>query len=382
MGIIKKYKVKYMNHTIDTYSTSITYKYNSYGSNKLYIVLYFKKLFEKLDFFILKSLIRNYYSKNSMISSRELLEDLVLELELFLDLKISEIDYKYSNFDLTINKLKKYKTYILNYWYPKDTILDYYQKFVNIIVKSLLIYNELLSIFDEYSDDMILKPNIMSKYSKILDKGIDIEFVPFAGNKNIKSFFCSKNVITIYQYLKFVKKDGYNKKQYWSNQGYNYIKQNQIKCPKNWYLIDDMWYIGKSPAVFLFNYPIFNISYYEAEAFANFSNARLPTEEEWDWIASNRNKTSTPYGTCLPNVYSIICDINEKELINFTSSESLMKVNMLYGNVWEFLRSDNDRIVHCKGGDNVTPNFIMNNDLIFQIPKESRLYSVGIRLIY
>jgi formylglycine-generating enzyme required for sulfatase activity len=143
-----------------------------------------------------------------------------------------------------------------------------------------------------------------------------------------------------------------------------------------------MWYIGKSPAVFLFNYPIFNISYYEAEAFANFSNARLPTEEEWDWIASNRNKTSTPYGTCLPNVYSIICDINEKELINFTSSESLMKVNMLYGNVWEFLRSDNDRIVHCKGGDNVTPNFIMNNDLVFKIQKESRLYSVGIRLIY
>ena len=370
-----------MNHTIDTYSTSITYKYNSYGSNQLYIVLYFKKIFEKLDFFILKSLLKNYYSKESLISSRELIEDLVLELELFLNLKRSEIDYKYTNFDLTVNKFKKYKTFIINYWYPKDTITDYFEKSVNIIVKTLVIYNELLAIFTESNDDMILKPNSISKYSKILENGIDIEYLPFAGSKDIKSFYCSKNVISIYQYLQFVENDGYNKKIYWSNEGFNYIKENKLICPKNWYLNGNMWYIRESPIVFFYNYPVFNISYYEAEAFANFCNARLPTEEEWNWVASNRNKTSTPFGVYLPNIYSLISDINDKELINLTYSESLMNINMLYGNVWEFLKT-NDKLVSCKGGDNFTPNFIMNNDLVFKIKKECRLYSVGIRLIY
>ena len=78
----------------------------------------------------------------------------------------------------------------------------------------------------------------------------------------------------------------------------------------------------------------------------------------------------------------MICDFAELESVKYSSGESLLKVNQLYGNVWEFTKNDNTKEVICKGGDNKVPSFVMNNELSLKILKNQRNFSIGIRLEY
>lgn len=360
------------------FNSEISYKINLLdNSNWLYVVLYFKKIFEKIDFFILKSLVKNYYSDDCIFSSRELICQMVLILEEFL--KIKSFNLGYYSFDETIYKFKKYKHQIIGYWKPEVSSSLFNLKLSNTIISILQIFLELEIIFNTNKQITFGNINIPLSIPFRISK---ISYIPIAGNINIKSFWCSKNVITNFQYLKFVKDQGYYNKKYWSDQGYYYIYYNVIRYPKNWKFHDNQWYINDISIEKLYNYPVMNISYHEAEACAKFYNARLPTNDEWLWIATNRNKTCNPYGINMPNIYELISDLHNNDIVDYLSSESLLKINQLYGNVWEFTYSDSSKYVNCKGGDNKIPSFMMNNMLTLKTSKENRYFSIGFRLVY
>lgn len=95
------------------------------------------------------------------------------------------------------------------------------------------------------------------------------------------------------EFLAFVAHDGYQKAEYWSEDGWQWLKNQGRSLPRYWrkttesnnssgfeQRIFDQW----QPLVA--NLPMQHVNFYEAEAYAKFAGARLPSESEWEYAAS------------------------------------------------------------------------------------------------
>jgi ergothioneine biosynthesis protein EgtB len=107
----------------------------------------------------------------------------------------------------------------------------------------------------------------------------------------LNEFNISKFPVSNSEYLQFINEGGYSEKEVWSLEGWNWLKKVQHKHPHHWCLQNKNIYYGinfKGPYQLEDNYPVHGLSYFEAQAFANWYGARLPHEYEWE-VASIRN---------------------------------------------------------------------------------------------
>ena len=179
---------------------------------------------------------------------------------------------------------------------------------------------------------------------------------------------------------------GYLEKTYWSKDGYTWLNNSKASKPTNWIFSDNRWYVNNIPIEEMYNNPVEKISYYEAEACCKFYGGRLPTEEEWIWMSTNRNKTVHPNGIDIPYFFESAINLSNIEAANNTNYESLMGLFHLYGNVWEYtskirLKKINDIEVCLKGGDSNVPEFLMNNSLKLFLSKDTTGLQTGFRII-
>lgn len=106
--------------------------------------------------------------------------------------------------------------------------------------------------------------------------------------ENINTFFVSKNMVTNNDYLEFVIDGGYNKRELWSDSGWDWIKQQGIEFPNFWiesennnFKLRAMFDVIEMPL----NWPVEVIAH-EAEAFCKWkgNGFRLMNEMEWKRI--------------------------------------------------------------------------------------------------
>ena len=247
--------------------------------------------------------------------------------------------------------------------------------------------NELNIIFN---DNFIFKQQEEdSQIYNFVSKPIDFEYIPIAGgyynSTLIKSFWVTKDCVTIYYFKKFVDEGGYTSSYYWSEEGNNWRKAKNITKPMNWYNYDGNWFINNKEIDDIENFPITNINYYEAEACCRYYNGRLPKEQEWVWISTNRNKTNHPNGLNIDSHFTC-SNLSEIKPINYFYNESLLGFRQLYGNAWEYtntfeIGSYNQTFVCLKGGNEMIPNFCLNKDLSLLINKYDNNHSTGFRIV-
>ncbi len=109
----------------------------------------------------------------------------------------------------------------------------------------------------------------------------------------LKKYKISKSVLTISEWLGFMIDGGYEKQKYWTLEGWNWKNKYNISFPFNWVYKDKKKFListykgFKSPKRSM---PVSNISRYELEAFANYSECRLPHEYEWEVAYKKINK--------------------------------------------------------------------------------------------
>lgn len=90
----------------------------------------------------------------------------------------------------------------------------------------------------------------------------------------LEQFWLDKYPVTQAQYQQFIAAGGYKKEKYWTKAGWQWRVQGKITEPLHW-----PRQLGKN------NHPVYGVSAYEAEAYANFVGKRLPTEAEWEKAA-------------------------------------------------------------------------------------------------
>ena len=380
-------------------------------------IYYFCKLYDKIDYYLLRILANDIYDDKDGISLSMIDNDNIdlsgvnKSKKIIIDIVRSLNHFHTSNFDINKEKFyfnfgdkirfRTFNEYIFNLKKIFKSIRDSYSsyntikknEFNNLIISlvdkvmELSVINEIKDkkYYNNFKNNIFIFSDLNYKFDKIKSKiSNELDLILVVGKGNIKSFEMTKNCISNFEFKKFVDKGGYFKNKYWSMEGIMWKNYYNMKCPIHWKNNDGNWYINNEKLEHFYNLPIEQISYYEAEACAKFYSGRLPKEEEWDFVASNRNLTLNPYGLYNPCKIDLVSDCDNLMDVEFGKS-SLLGFNQLYGNVWEYTsthRNNQDINEIClKGGDSNIPEFLMNNSLKLFLSKYTTGLQTGFRII-
>jgi ergothioneine biosynthesis protein EgtB len=89
------------------------------------------------------------------------------------------------------------------------------------------------------------------------------------------------------EYLGFIDDGGYQRPDLWLSMGWDWVRQGQRRAPLYWSNAGERWVhhtlqgsIDIDPRT-----PVCHLSYFEADAYARWAGARLPSEAEWEHAA-------------------------------------------------------------------------------------------------
>ena len=110
----------------------------------------------------------------------------------------------------------------------------------------------------------------------------------------VHEFCISQALVINAEYMEFIAAGGYDKFEYWLDDGWAWKNNKLINSPLYWHKINKQWHhytlAGLKPINP--NALLCHVSYYEANAFANWKGQRLPTEIEWE-VAADEIKWGT-----------------------------------------------------------------------------------------
>jgi ergothioneine biosynthesis protein EgtB len=94
--------------------------------------------------------------------------------------------------------------------------------------------------------------------------------------------------VTCGEWLEFIADGGYARAEFWLSEGWNTVMTEHWQAPLYWSMGDEGWEVftlaGARPVDP--NEPVCHVSLFEADAFARWAGARLPTESEWESAAA------------------------------------------------------------------------------------------------
>jgi ergothioneine biosynthesis protein EgtB len=97
----------------------------------------------------------------------------------------------------------------------------------------------------------------------------------------------ASRLVTNAEYLEFMQDGGYRRPELWLSNGWATVGERRWAAPMYWERDGDEWIeftlSGNHPV--RATDPVCHVSYFEADAFARWAGARLPTEAEWEVAA-------------------------------------------------------------------------------------------------
>ncbi len=103
----------------------------------------------------------------------------------------------------------------------------------------------------------------------------------------LDKFQLASRLVTNREYQEFMGDGGYEKAELWLSEGWYFITKNQRKHPGYWVEKDDRWYHFTLSGLLPLGLeePVCHLNFYEAQAYATWAQARLPSEAEWEVAA-------------------------------------------------------------------------------------------------
>jgi len=103
----------------------------------------------------------------------------------------------------------------------------------------------------------------------------------------VEAFELASRPVTNREYLEFMADGGYQRPELWLSDAWMVVNREGWRAPLYWHEIEGRWHVFTLSGLRELDpdEPVCHVSYYEADAFARWAGARLPTEAEWE-IAS------------------------------------------------------------------------------------------------
>ena len=116
-----------------------------------------------------------------------------------------------------------------------------------------------------------------------------------------KTVWMTRYPVTNAQYGRFIEQGGYAPdRPWWSDEGREWLVGERVREPRFWR--SARW---NAP-----NQPVVGVSFWEAEAFANWAGGRLPRESEWEAAACGEQGLAYPWGD---QWEPMICNVREAD---------------------------------------------------------------------
>ncbi|MDT3718081.1 ergothioneine biosynthesis protein EgtB [Pseudomonas oryzihabitans] len=141
----------------------------------------------------------------------------------------------------------------------------------------------------------------------------------------VDDFQLADRLVTNGEYLAFIEDNGYGRSDLWLSDGTAAVRSLGWEAPLYWHKLDGVWHhftLGGltpiDPAA-----PVCHLSFYEADAYASWAGARLPSEAEWETVAARQ---------------AIAGNFVEQDLLQPAASAGA-GMRQLFGDVWEWTGS-------------------------------------------
>lgn len=119
----------------------------------------------------------------------------------------------------------------------------------------------------------------------------------------LRPFEIAQRLVSNAEYLEFIEDGGYQRPELWLSEGWHNLQDSGLRAPLYWREDADGWteHTLHGRRKIAENQPVVHVSYYEADAYARWAGARLPTEQEWE--ASTAEPEPAPMSGRPPSVH-------------------------------------------------------------------------------
>jgi iron(II)-dependent oxidoreductase len=168
---------------------------------------------------------------------------------------------------------------------------------------------------------------------------------------DVRGYMIGSTPITNATYLRFAEGGGYQRREWWSDEGWSWKEEYDITRPGGWTADHGAeWRLGRLEPLDPHR-PVVHVSWFEADAFARSHNARLPTEFEWEkaatWDQDRGVAHPYPWGNQhpVPGVHANVDQVGcgPAEAGAYPAGVSPCGATGMIGDVWEWTDSVFDR---------------------------------------
>ncbi len=167
---------------------------------------------------------------------------------------------------------------------------------------------------------------------------------------DVRSYLIGCTPITNATYLTFTEGGGYERREWWSDEGWHWKEQYDITRPGGWTADHAAeWRLGTLEPLDPHR-PVVHVSWFEADAFARAHGVRLPTEIEWEkaatWDQQAGHARAFPWGNDppVPGVHANVDQLGcgPAPAGAHPAGASPYGCLGMIGDVWEWTSSDFD----------------------------------------
>jgi gamma-glutamyl hercynylcysteine S-oxide synthase len=184
--------------------------------------------------------------------------------------------------------------------------------------------------------------------------GVDVTDEPFsldnerpAHTVDLPTFRIGRVPVTNGEWRQFIDDGGYLQPRWWSARGWEHRQSAGLTAPQFWNADGQtrtrFGHVEEIPA----DEPVQHVSYFEAEAYAAWAGARLPTEREWEkacaWDPQRGARRRYPWGAGEPSPgYANLGGdaLRPAPVGAYPAGASAYGVEQMLGDVWEWTSSE------------------------------------------